>query len=884
MSVSRLSLGLLLLTLGTSARARADALVAQRVEATLTAEGHLTGTATLRVVSDRATVRLWIYADRLAVPPGALDEHNAQWIYPREIDRSEPRVEVVVDGRRASPRWDRRRPPEGRDTRGGDLLVDVGAPGPHELRIRFAYRLPERFGRLGRVGRRLTLTGPWYPLLVDTDGSTRLDTVHEISLRVPPGLAAFAPGATRSGDEVRARRRGMFVPFVLAPALHTRERSLRRGFRLRVHSHRPLYRPPPPHAQGPESIRDLARVDVVGEVARVADDVVTTLRLAGVDTPPMTFDVLLTPSRTELAATAPGVVVASDRLYEVFPLAQIQAFHDRALRRALFRVALQRRIDTLEAPADRDWSEDLRAVVLSDLDEVRQRGHVRSARDLISWAGFHPAVDQLLYAPQVAFVDAYFGTIDEPDPFRDAPERSRTPIARGRRLLESARDVLGDDALRAWSRELLALRAPARATLADVDPEAAQRLDLWLRAPATQVNYRLGSVTSERHGAGYRHRVVIHRDGDDRREPVEVRVEDEDGHVVVRRWDAPGPVGVVVIETPAPLEDVQIDPRGRLVQSAAVADGHPRRDDGQRLPWRPPLLQGFNVSGSSEGVFIGLLDFALRRRYDLENTVSLRLSTAPRASGGLLRYARGIGRKRDTNARVGFLTGGVGFDRLHGRFASDGVGGWRTSLLLSGGYNTQRYFLDPRRGSILVGSLRGAITRRDDGRTTYTLSPALRANLTVPEGLRAATVFVAGAAWVFGDALPSERPGLGGRFFLRGYQTNEVVGQGRLFFVVEQRFTPTALSDLHWNLVHLAWLRQIQLAVFAGGGLVFKEQGGRAWVGGAEVGGGVRLHFEYGGIQPGVLALDLAAPLVRRRVDRQSLPPVTFILGFEQYF
>ncbi len=879
-------LALLAATLGGPAGARADTLRRQRVDAELTAEGWLHGTTTLHVVSDTSTVRLWIYADRLAAAPAAMDEHNAQWIYPREVDLSEPQVEVRVDGGRVGARWERRPPPEGRDTRGGDLLVDVGSPGAHVLSIRFRYRLPERFGRIGRIGRRLTLTGPWYPLLVDHDGSTRLSAVHDVTLRSPAGYEAFAPGADREhhGDDgVHVRRRGTFVPFVLAPQLHTRERPLPRGFRLRVRSHRPLYRPPPPTAQGVEAIGDLAQIDVVGNITRVAREVVGTLQQAGVPVRPCTFEVVLVPSRTELAATAPGVVVVSDRLYEVFPLAAIEAFHDRALRRALFRAALQERIDTLEPPLDRDWSEDLRAVVLSDLDELRRSGQVRSARDLIAWAGFHPAIDQLLYAPQVAFVDAYFGTIDEPDPFRDAPGRSRRPVARGRRLFESARDVLTERELRAWSRALLSLDAPARAALAEADPEAAGRLDGWLDAPATQVNYRLGRVVSEPIAGGYRHRVTIHRDGDARREPVEVRIEDEEGNVVVARWDGPGPLGVLLVETPAPLDDVQIDPRGRLVQSAELADGHPRRDDGLSLPWRPPLLQGFNAAGSSEGVFIGLLDFALRRRYDLENTLSLRLSTGPRATGGVLRYTRGVGRKRDTNNRVGFVSAGFGIDRLHGQFTTDGVGGWRSSLLLAGGYNTQRYFLDPRRGSIAVGTVRGALTRRDDGRTTYTLSPSLRANLTVPEGLRAATVFVGGAAWVFGDALPSELPGLGGRFYLRGYRTDEAVGRGRVFLVVEQRFTPTALSDLSWDLVHLAWVRQIQLALFAGGGLVFQERSGREWVGGLELGAGVRVHFEYGGIQPGVLALDLAAPLVRRPIDRRTRPPVTFTLAFQQY-
>ncbi|HJL27595.1 MAG TPA: hypothetical protein RMI62_00795, partial [Polyangiaceae bacterium LLY-WYZ-15_(1-7)] len=59
---------------------------------------------------------------------------------------------------------------------------------------------------------------------------------------------------------------------------------------------------------------------------------------------------------------------------------------------------------------------------------------------------------------------------------------------------------------------------------------------------------------------------------------------------------------------------------------------------------------------------------------------------------------------------------------------------------------------------------------------------------------------------------------------------------------------------------------------------------GRDVAPGAEVGGGLRVHFEYGGVQPGVLALDLAVPLVRTAEARRTLSPVTTILAFEQYF
>jgi hypothetical protein len=119
---------------------------------------------------------------------------------------------------------------------------------------------------------------------------------------------------------------------------------------------------------------------------------------------------------------------------------------------------------------------------------------------------------------------------------------------------------------------------------------------------------------------------------------------------------------------------------------------------------------------------------------------------------------------------------------------------------------------------------------------------------------------------------------------LRGYQNGEVLGRARGYAVAELRFTPTAFSDLAINVLHLAWIREVQLAIFGGGGVVFDATDGRDVAPGAEVGGGLRVHFEYGGVQPAVLAIDLAVPLVRTTSARDTLAPFTTIVAFEQYF
>lgn len=852
----------------------------------------------VRVAEGERGVRLWFYSERVADAPSAMNDRNARWVYPRERDLSELSVqEVQVDGVEASSRFVQVDEPErAREFAGVDLFIPM-SPGVHQLSLQFRQRVPERFGRFGRVGSTISLSGPWYPLVLRGDESSRQDDGFAFNATQDVELCADGDrdvllGATQSRGCARVETRGAYVPALVADTLHVRTERARANTpqgaqveaEVRIISTTGLYHAPSANARGLERLHDLSRVDVVGNVVQVVRDVMLTALAAGLHVRSR-VDVVLTPSRTELAATAPGWVLVSDRLYEIFPLEQVRALHDRALARSIFSRVVEP-LGRHDEVADRPWANDVRAVLLTDLDIVRQNGELTTTEDLIGWAGFHPVVDQLLYAPQVAFVDVLFGSVAEPDPFRENPWRARRPTARGRRILEHARDLMDEDAFRAWSRSLLAGEEGAREALARVDANALARLPQWLRSPALEVNYRLGEVRSERTETGWRHTVTVHRDGAHRVEPVEVRVIDRDGHAETGIWDGEsGETGHVVIETPARRRSVRIDPRSRLPQSPRLANGHPLRDDTDSLSFRPPIIQNLALSGSATELNLtGLLDVVVRRRYDTENTFGLRLTFDPRSYGGILRYVRGVGRSRDTNNRRGFVSLGLEVDRLRSSFAADSQGGWRFGLLALGGYSDQRFFLDPRRGRAIVGSLQTGFVQRDDDSTSLTMTPAIRGNYTLPLGLRGALVLVGGAAWVFGSPLASELPGLGGRFLLRGYQSDEAVGRGRFFAVAEARFTPTGLSDLAWNGLHLVWVREIQLAVFTGAGVVVDLIDGRSAAFGADVGGGLRVHFDYGGIQPAVLAVDLAVPLVRRASDRASRAPVTFVLGFEQFF
>ncbi len=832
------------------------------------AGNRIHGHARYVVHSEGGSARAWVYSARLSHAPSAMDEQSARWIFPQELDLEDTESQIRIDGREIdfSAEEQTAGEPGGIDTRGRDLRFEVPA-GRRIIAIEFEYDLPQRYGRLGCVGLVCSAQAPWYPLLLSPGGAP-IQAASEHDVRV------HYEGERRL-TSLRPSRE--FVGFSLSPE----------WFRYPIHTSRldvvvwspePLYERPGAEVPAILGLRDLAASDVLGQIAQVVEHAGATLHAADIAPRRAPLRIIMGTSRTELAGNAPGAVLLSDRAFEVSPLDDVQAFHQRALLRAVFRDRIPRFREPTE---DAGWARDLRAVLLTDLDGIRREGGVRSAQELLGWAAFHPAIDQLLYAPQVAFVDVFFGGVSEPDPYQDSPDRARIPIASGRRILEGVRDLLSEEEMEAWSRRLLHANAPARASLRAVSPEIAGRLDAILTGPLRSLNYRLGEVETRRDGDGYVHRVHLHRDGDDAHEPVEVRIragEDE----LIETWDSSGAEGVVEFQTSSPIDEIQVDPRRRRVQSARAANGHPYRDDTDSLPWRPPLLQSLNLSTSPvEGAFLGFIDFALARRYDLENRVAFQLYTGPRATGGIIRYTRGVGPKRDNNNRVGAVSTGLIFDRLRADFSEDDIGGWRTRLFLAGTYNTQRYFLDPRGGFLLRGSLDAGVNRRDDGRTTFTLTPVLHASLNVRTGLRGALVLVADLSYAFGDPLVSELPGLGGRSRLRAYPNNAFLGRGRGFVVAEQRFTPSAFSNLSINLFNTVWIREIQLAVFAGAGLSVQPLNRDVdFAGAAEVGGGIRIHFEYGGIQPAVISLDWGVPLVRQ--DEQ-LPRVSFVLSFDQY-
>ena len=136
-------------------------------------------------------------------------------------------------------------------------------------------------------------------------------------------------------------------------------------------------------------------------------------------------------------------------------------------------------------------------------------------------------------------------------------------------------------------------------------------------------------------------------------------------------------------------------------------------------------------------------------------------------------------------------------------------------------------------------------------------------------------------------ALAQQLQALSGRQILRAYAADELLGCGAAYAIGEYRWL--AVSGLYGNLAQVAWFKGLELVPFAAAGLLSSRTDVVPKDFYGEVGGGVRFFVDFGGVQPGVISVDLGLPLSRRAsttVDSDGTvrrrPPVGLYLSFDQ--
>lgn len=843
-----------------------------------------------------AEVHLWLPFNRLAEPPDGMDQRNAHWIYPRAFAPGSIEITRLTCDGRESPAdsmefraYDR--PGLGDDQR---ILATVTLSTPLQpgarvaMEIHFRTTVPRRFGRLGRTRNVLTLAGGFYPqvaALTPTGwqlDAPLIDQEWDVDL-VAPGRAHVVMNehyviAPDDGTLRLQLQRAPYIALVIARRLHRSQLQVG-DVSVEYLSLRPRYRPPE-QERGlreplPADVGDATQWDWQGRALGAARGTLQTLQENGISRPPgSVVRFVEVPLRLELVSPIPFGVLVSDRTYRITPLEQFYRFHDLQIARAVGWLVLEQAV-LRESDADRGWARDLLASAVADAFAHSQYGgRGPGLRRLLRIGAFIPEIDQILYSPLIQFRHLFLRPFIDEDPVRDELWRMASTWPRGAVLHDKLVDLLGADTV----QDLLARYWSSETQLRElVDDGSGEPMDWffqqWLDTYPS-VNYRLGETTSEpRSQGGFRHQIEIERQGDSIREPVEVRLHYADGRQEDVTWDGRGARGTVTAESSVRLSRVEIDPRRRLLEDSQLAGQNARFDNISPPRWRIPVLNSLLLYlNATEGNWYALVDFSLRRQFDARQAIRLRLEYDPRGISGELFYRYGFGPLLHLDSASWFISTGVSVLRTLGDFAGSGVDATAFGANVSLYHDTRWYRYDPMEGWGFRLTLFGSGSVTDDSVWGWTFGTSGRlAGHWTPRVGHTFTGYL-GAGILIGEPLPQQLFSISDRFMLRAFEADETIGRVRIYGGIEYRWT--MIHNLNINLLHLAWLRSIALVAFAAGGTASQQDGLDGLFTGdrmfTEVGGGVRALLDIAGVQPYIIAVDIAYPITPRERLRCS--------------
>jgi hypothetical protein len=896
------------------------------------------GHARLRVVNqgDSALrdLPLWLYPNHLATRSTALGDVNYHWLYPGWFSPAGMEIaNVRVDGAPAA--FALEDTPAGRRT---IARVRLSAPLPPgravTLEIDFLTQLPRRFGGFGCDGLRCRLMGGFYPMPAragagfDPTAPPARAGRTRITLRTPRPLALVVdgeplvwPGAARA---VTVESADVPYPTIVTDRV-LRPDSITVGGHLVRYLHR---KPRPPGSE--DRVLPYVREDITGLVLATARDAVqqadavlcgercawapAALEGGGGGARPdparaTPLTLVEAPLRHQLVQVHGNLILVSDQIFGIFPARRLRKYHRLELARAIFtalvdaKLAASEREGDPERARDRDLATGVLAAYLTDLYALGAYHKIEYAPDLLRPFDFVPAVDQLLYAPLLASSSSYFGDVQDEDRVRDDVRRFADPAGPSPRLIyNKLLDLLGGARFAALARRTLNQGQPFRAAAVEAfGGDLDWFWHQWL-GPLPRVNYHLDTVRVTPAGAGRHVTIVVRREGDAIREPVEVLVEDKSGAKQILRWDDGQPVHRFEVDLPADLKSVEIDPRGRLVETALGAlrpSDDPLYDNRQPRRWRL-LYEGFgallNVSALTANFEAA---FLLKPQHDLRHAILLtafHTETTDIGVGGA--YFWNFGAQADKNTLASSLFGGFDLSRINPSF---GLGpndspepGYQISARLALVHDTRDFLYDPWRAAGASVGVGYALTALDDGERLSQVgasAEALRLLELAPGHVLAAD---ASAAATFGDIrLPSQLTGAGGPTGLRGFFADELLSRAHVMASLQLR--DDYWSGLDWNLLHFTTVRGFAGTLFADAAAIttcddYAFSGQHIYY---DAGYSFRVLHDAFGVYQQMLSIDFAVPLNRhappssclgRAQTPVSRPPFVVLVSFVPSF
>jgi hypothetical protein len=836
-----------------------------------------TSTATL------ASVPLWLYPNHLAERPAALNDVSFHWMYPRLFSPAAMEIgDVRAEG--APVPYTVEDTDAGAATLARVALARPLRPGEAvTLEVAFETIVPRRFGGFGCDGPRCRLMGGFYPTPAHLgeggwDLAAAPDRVSaRVTVNAPAGLALVVNGVLAprhgAGPVTVTSANVPYATIVTDRAFYASTfdtRGAAGGFHVEI-----LHRSPRP----PDS-EDLplpyVREDIAGLVIEATRRALEVVAEQGLEPPRGHLTLIEAPLRHELVHVHGDVILYSDQLFRIFPLARVRKYHRLELVRAVFTAALDAALGPTEPPEDRELGAGMLACYLLDAFTLRDFKTIEFAKDILRPIDFIPAVDQLMYAPLVASSSTYFGDVDADDPFRDDVRRFATKTPSPRLLYNKLLDVLGPAGMTRVARAVLATGKPLKMAAAEAfGADLGWFWAQWL-GPTPRVNYRLAGVAvgPRPDGApGVHVTIDVAREGADVLEPVEVRVDDRAGGTRTLTWRRRGPRGRLETDLPAGLKSVEVDPQARLVETALGSlrpSDDPLYDNRAPARWRL-LYQGFGallnvsaVTATFEAAFV------LKPQHDLRRAILLRAFHDEASTVGVGGwYDWFFGPQADRNSLTSAFEVGLSASRLDPSYGLP-VGAPRRpgyDLRVSVGidHDTRDYIIDPWRAVGLAARAGYGLTLLEDGQRLSQVGASgevLRLFELLPGHVLG--VDASGGAELGSIAVRAQLTDAGGILGLRGYLPGQLLARANVVGRLQLR--DDYVTALDWNLLHFATVRGLAGTLFADGAAITTCDGygfakDRLF---ADAGYSFRVLYDAFGVYQQLFSIDLAVPLVSR--------------------
>jgi hypothetical protein len=871
---------LLLLLLG--AQDRLEARIAADVASDL-AELSVAVDALYTPATPLEEIGILLAADRYAAPPQGLWAPAVRQVYPAVFGGG-GWTDVAVEG--CTPRVEQ--------LAGGETLLwcpaRAAAGEPVRVHVEGRLRVPERYGPFGRHGGELTLAGGWAPTLVRSATLSPPRGRQQVRIAAPSRMSAligdrYLPAV----DGPERRTLEVVLEDVAQVSLLLRPSSVRA---LPIAGGRARYLVGPASGLPPEA--DQLRAAVADGLSFLAEE--------GLPLPSPAHPLVLARAalRHDLAHAAERVVLISDRAFRMVDVDRFLRFHRFPILREVFLERLLALLSARLGTAERLLAADAIAAWLVDRYVASRFGRAENAFDVLGPLGFIPSVDSMLYAPDLAFVGAYFRLADESDPLRDDLIAAPSPFPRGKRIYDKLVDEIGPGATAlAFQRVLAGQDFLEQVALALGGGTRAERfLATWLGA-YPKVSYQLGrfeSRPSPRCARCVDASAEVLRSGTAIAEPVPVLFIDEDGGEALRVAPAsPGSLRTVSATLAAPLASVEIDPYGRLAEVSNELQHSPRFDNRSSQPWTV-LLNNFNVllSGSGAGGSIDTaLDLGFKRAYDVRWRYGIRAAYGQEAVSGSVRASYSFGEEVTPAVLDQSLTLIAAADYLRPGFADEQASGLAGDLTLHYLYDDRPSYWAPSAGTAVRLTLDwshvfGALPAQAPGSPALTHDAVGATIKGIHQWMIALghqiSLHGALSAYLTGEPRAQLLFPLGGRYQVRGYAENDKDNLGKIRAIAGAEWLHPLIADLDFN--GLWWFRftGIDGALFGDAALLANTP--EELVKGpllGDIGYGLRFYVDYGGVRPGVMAIDAAMPLAAPR-GAPHLGGPTLYIDFSQSF